>query len=292
VKQVAIFGAEGQLGIELKAEFLKRGCDVEGFGRHHADITDSAAVESLIARIRPECVLNAAAYNKVDDAEKQPETAFQVNALAVRNLATACKQVGAQLVHFSTDYVFDGEAGRPYVEEDETHPLGAYAVSKLAGELYARVYLESALVIRTASVYGPAGQYTKHGNFVEAMLRKAATREPIRLLTDLAVSPTFAPALASRTADLVERNATGVFHLSGSEAISPYEWGVRIFDAAGLNVELHRTNANGYRTPARRPRYSALSNAKAEHLGVPRMPSLDDCLRSYMEARAKRGAVV
>ncbi|MGH9663389.1 MAG: SDR family oxidoreductase, partial [Bryobacteraceae bacterium] len=141
-KRVAIFGSGGQLGVELKREFAARGYDVTGYERTSVDITDAARVERRLATLDPAVVVNAAAYNQVDVAEQEPQAAFLVNALAVRNLAMACRQVDARLVHFSTDYVFDGAAGRAYSEDDVPHPLGAYAVSKLAGELYARAYLD------------------------------------------------------------------------------------------------------------------------------------------------------
>ena len=174
MKRVALFGSKGQLGVELKSEFAARGYEVACFERSTVDITDAAAVERIIASVDPALVVNAAAYNQVDLAETEPLAAFQVNALAVRNLALACRNSDAQLVHFSTDYVFDGQAGRPYREEDPTHPIGAYAVSKLAGELYARAYLDTPLIIRTSGVFGPGGMDTARGNFVELMLRLAA----------------------------------------------------------------------------------------------------------------------
>src|SRR5580658_8048842 len=178
VKRVAIFGSGGQLGVELKEVFTARKYEVACFERAKVDITDRAQVEHALAQYDPAIVLNAAAYNQVDVAEKEPLTALEVNGLAVRNLAIACRQVDAQLVHFSTDYVFDGAAGRAYREEDETHPLGAYAVSKLAGELYARAYLDRVLIIRTSGVYGPGGLDTARGNFVELMLRLASKNQP------------------------------------------------------------------------------------------------------------------
>ena len=205
------------------------------------DITDAARVERALAQFDPAIVLNAAAYNQVDIAEKEPVAAFQVNALAVRNLAMACRQTDAKLVHFSTDYVFDGLAGRAYREEDETHPLGAYAVSKLAGELYARAYLDQALIIRTSGVYGPAGLGTARGNFVEMMLRLAANGQTIRVVEDHSASPTYAPALAARTADLVERGVSGIFHLGGGSPISWFDWAGKTFRAAGLNPPLKAT---------------------------------------------------
>ena len=233
-------------------------------------------------------MINAAAYNQVDVAEKEPLAAFQVNALAVRNLATACRNTDAKLVHFSTDYVFDGLAGRAYREEDPTRPLGAYAVSKLAGELYAQAYLDTPLIIRTSGVFGPGGLETARGNFVELMLRLAAQNNPIRVVEDHVASPTYAPALAARTADLVERDAHGIFHAGGGTPISWYDWAAMIFDAAGLTPPLKPTNEREFRTAARRPRYSALSNAKMEGLGIVPMPTLKVAVQDYMRARDTR----
>src|ERR1700691_6170679 len=169
-KRVVIFGSGGQLGVELVAVFRERGYEVTGMERGLVDITDQASVEQCVSSHDPALVLNAAAYNQVDVAEKEPLAAFQVNALAVRNLALACRQTDARLVHFSTDYVFDGQASQPYTEAHPTHPLSAYAVSKLAGEIYAQAYLERALIVRTCGVFGPAGLHTARGNFLELML--------------------------------------------------------------------------------------------------------------------------
>jgi dTDP-4-dehydrorhamnose reductase len=292
VKRVALFGSKGQLGVELKSEFAARGYEVAGFDRSMVDITDAAAVERSITAFDPAVVLNAAAYNQVDLAETEPLTAFQVNALAVRNLALACRNSDVQLVHFSTDYVFDGQAGRAYREEDPTHPIGAYAVSKLAGELYARAYLDTPLIIRTSGVFGPGGMDTARGNFVELMLRlavqNAAQNNPIRVVEDHVASPTYAPALAVRTADLVSGGIHGTFHIGGGTPISWFDWAAKIFTAAGLNPPLKPTNEREFRTPARRPKYSALSNAKFEALGLAPMPSLDEALQEYLTVRAAR----
>jgi dTDP-4-dehydrorhamnose reductase len=289
-ERVAIFGSGGQLGIELMAEFKARGYDVTGFERTTVDITDPGLVESALAQKDPAIVINAAAYNQVDIAEKEPLPAFLANALAVRNLAMACRQSDAQLVHFSTDYVFDGLAGRAYTEQDEPHPLGAYAVSKYAGELYARAYLDHPLIIRTSGVFGPGGLATARGNFVELMLRLASQGQPIRVVEDHVASPTFAPALAARTADLVERKITGVIHAGGGTPISWFNWAVKIFDAAGLKPPLKPTNEREFRSAARRPKYSALSNGRMESLGVQPMPSLDEAIRSYLETRNRKTA--
>jgi dTDP-4-dehydrorhamnose reductase len=286
--RVAIFGSGGQLGVELHAEFTRRGFAVTGFERAKADISDGSQIEQCLAECNPAIVLNAAAYNQVDVAEKEPAAAYNANALAVRNLAVACRQGNARLVHFSTDYVFDGTAGRAYTEQDTPRPLGAYGVSKLAGEYYANAYLDEALIIRTSGVYGPAGIATARGNFVELMLRLAAKGQPIKVVEDHVASPTFAPALASRTADLVERGTHGLFHIGGGEPISWFHWAAKIFAAAGVEPPLTPTNERDFRTAARRPKFSALSNVKMESLGIDPMPSLDQAISLYLLARSRK----
>src|SRR5690348_5745844 len=201
-KRVVVFGRGGQLGVELCAELERRGYDVRSFDRKALDITKPERVERALAEFEPAAVFNAAAYNHVDVAEQEPMTAYEANALAVRNIALACRQNDARLVHFSTDYVFDGCAGRPYVETDVVHPLGAYAVSKLAGELYAQAYLERPIVARTSGVFGPGGLHTARGNFPELMLRLARQKKPIRVVEDHVASPTYAPLLAARAIDI------------------------------------------------------------------------------------------
>jgi dTDP-4-dehydrorhamnose reductase len=291
-KRAAILGAAGQLGIELQREFQSRGWTLAAYDRDEVDITDAAAVEAAIGRFTPDVVINAAAYNMVDVAENEPQAAFLVNALAVRNIALACRQTDALLVHFSTDYVFDGTAGRPYVESDRTHPLGAYAVSKLAGELYAGAYLDRLLIIRTSGVFGPGGLKTARGNFIELMLRLAQEGRVIRVVEDHFASPTYAPALAGRTADMVEKGITGTLHCGGGAALSWYEYATIIFREAGLSPKLHATNEREFRTAAQRPRYSALSNALMESLGIEPMPPLEVAIRSYLQIRQRMLAAV
>lgn len=287
-RRAVVFGAAGQLGMELVRELRERGYEVKGWDRAQVDISDRAAVESALAQFDAEVVFNSAAYNQVDVAEKEPQAAFLVNGLAVRNLALACRQIDARLVHYSTDYVFDGRARHPYAEDDPTHPLGAYAVSKLAGELYAQAYLENALVVRTSGVFGPGGTSTARGNFVELMLRLAGSSNPIRVVEDHVASPTFAPLLAARTVDLVERSHSGVFHVGGGTPISWFQFARTIFEIAGLNPVLLATNEREYRTPARRPKYSALSNAKMERAGLVPMPPLREALEAYFKTRQPR----
>ncbi len=284
-RKVIIFGGGGQLGVELCREFEKRDWVVVRFDRQVVDITDAARVEELVATADPAVVINAAAYNQVDIAESEPLAAYQANALAVRSLAMACRQTDSRLVHYSTDYVFDGTKGTSYVEGDRPHPLGAYAVSKLAGELYAQAYLDDPLVIRTSGVFGPAGRFTPRGNFLELMLRLASGNNPIRVVADHVASPAYAPAIASRSADLVERNIGGLFHMGGGEAISWYDYAKLIFEVAGLSPAIQPTDEREYRTAARRPKYSALSNSKLENAGIAVMPALREAVTECLALR-------
>lgn len=285
-KKALLFGAGGQLGADLKREFTSRGYEVTGLERSKLDITDAAQVEQCITSLDPEVVLNSAAYNKVDLAENEPLEAFKANALAVSNIARACRQMDAKLVHFSTDYVFDGMAGRPYVETDTPHPLSAYAVSKYGGELYANAYLDNPLLVRVCGVFGPNGVRTAHGNFIETMLRLAKTGNPIKVVEDFVASPTFTVAIASKVADLVEKKASGVYHVGGGRAISWYAFADMIFTAAGLKPELIATNERSYRTPARRPKFSALENARLAAEGYEPMPALEAAVEEYLRLAA------
>jgi dTDP-4-dehydrorhamnose reductase len=246
--------------------------------RSQVDITDPIAVQNALANYDTEVVFSAAAYGEVDVAEQEPQAAYLVNALAVRNLAVACRQVDAQLVHFSTDYVFDGTARHPYIEEDLPHPLGAYAVSKLAGELYAQAYLDRALVVRTSGVFGPGGLATARGNFVELMLRLGASANPIRVVEDQ-VPPHLPPAPRARTIDLWWSGTSPVSSIGGGA--HDVVVSVRGSSERPASILL-ATNEREYH-PARRPKYSALSNAKMGARAWP--PPLSQVLVTYFAER-------
>jgi dTDP-4-dehydrorhamnose reductase len=288
-RKAIVFGSSGQLGVELCAELLRRGWEVRGYPRASLSISDMAGVERAVTEFDPSVVFNAAAYNQVDLAEREPGPAFEANGLGVRNLAIVCRQNDARLVHFSTDYVFDGKLGRPYRETDDTHPLGAYAVSKLAGELYARAYLDKPLVVRTSGVFGPGGLKTARGNFPELMLRLAREGKPIRVVEDHVASPTFAPALAERSIDVVERGLDGIFHIGGGQPISWFQFAKLIFEKSAVTANLTPTDEREYRTEARRPKYSALENARLAECGIEPMPALGEAVERYLSARKQKG---
>ncbi|HYM11694.1 MAG TPA: dTDP-4-dehydrorhamnose reductase [Bryobacterales bacterium] len=281
-----VLGARGQLGTELMRVLGARGHSAAGLGREELDITRADLVEQAMRLYKPDWLINAAAYNQVDVAEREPLAALQANGLAVRHMAVCCRDSGATLLHFSTDHVFDGRKPTPYTEADLPHPLSAYGVSKLAGELYAQAYLEKLYVVRTAGVFGPAGRTTNRGNFVELMLRMAAEGRAVRVVEDFYASPTYAPALAARSIGLLEKAPFGLYHIGGGCEISWYAYALTIFAEAGIHAEIAPTNEREYTTPAKRPKHSVLSNAKMEAAGLAPMPPLEQCIREYLKARS------
>ncbi len=270
------------------AVLSERGYRVTGFDRTQVDISDSAQVEQVFAREDPAIVINAAAYNQVDVAEKEPAPAMLANGLAVRNLAMCCRQHDARFVHFSTDYVFDGTAGRAYTEEDATA-----STRSVRG-------LEAGRRAVRAGLPGSSADHSHLGRLwpgrIEDRARKfhradaaAGGQRPARFVwwTIIVASPTYAPlAGRARSADLLDRGLTGVFHIGGGQAISWFDYASMIFRIAGVHPELKPTNEREFRTAARRPKYSALSNAKMERCGIEPFPPLETAVRLYMEARA------
>ena len=238
------------------------------------NIIHAARLEQILSELQPSIISNAAAYNQVDVAEAEPLAAFQVNALAVRNLAMACRKTGAALVHFSTDYVFDGLAGRSYHEDDAPHPLGAYAVSKLAGELYAQAYLDQPLIIRTSGVFGPGRNGHAAREFRRADVetrREPATHSRPGRPRGFSHVRSGAGGAHRRPGGTRRSRASSTW--AGALLFPGYEWAWTIFNAAELKPALTPTDVHGFQSAARRPKYSALLNAKAEALGIAPMPS-------------------
>lgn len=250
-----IVGANGQLGRCLQAMAPDK-ATVVAHGSATLDVTDAGQVHALISDIRPDVLFNAAAYTAVDKAENDEARALAVNAEAVGVLADAACAVGAQFVHVSTDFVFDGRSGEPYAPDAQTAPLGAYGRTKLAGELAAGA---DALIVRTAWVYAPTG-----GNFVRTMLRLMAERPEVRVVSDQIGSPTYAPGLAGALWDLADKRVTGIHHYTDSGVASWYDFAVAIQEealAAGLlqaAVPVIPITTADFPTPARRPHYSVL----------------------------------
>ncbi len=246
--RIAVLGSGGQLGRDLVPRL--RG-EVLPLTRADLDLAAPESIAPKLGEMKPDVVVNTAAYNFVDKAEAEPDAAFRVNAWGVRELAKACDAVGAKLVHFSTDYVFGLDAARtaPQTEADPPGPVSAYGLSKLAGEYLVRTFARRHLVIRTCGLYGVWGSGGKGTNFVETMLRVAGQGKPLRVVADQRCTPTYTADLADATAALIERDATGLLHVTNAGSMTWHEFAVQ---RAGLRAaEPARGDAAAV---ARRPR--------------------------------------
>lgn len=280
-----LIGAGGQLASELRQTFKDH--DLVLLTHVDLEVADAVQVGEVLARYRPDLILNTAAYHRVDDCEDEPERAFAVNAIAVRNLVQAAEEIGATLVHFSTDYVFDGRQRRPYQEVDPPAPLNVYATSKLAGEYFVRATLERHFVIRTCGLYGLAGSRGRGGNFVETMLRVAREGREIRVVGDQVLTPTSAKDLARKVRQLAETGQYGLYHITNSGECSWYQFAAAIFELAGMRPRLVETTSAAYGARARRPAYSVLDNANLRALGLDDLRHWRDALADYLDERSR-----
>ncbi len=269
--KVLVTGAGGQLGRALVERLGDR--LVAAPRREELDVTDAGAARAVVSRSRPGVVINAAAYNKVDAAESEPQEALAVNAVGVLHLARAAAEVGALFVHVSTDYVFDGQASRPYVEDDPPRPLNVYGVSKRAGEMMVAASGARAILIRTSGVFGPGGSRGKGGSFVDRILERARAGRALRVVADQVFSPTYAPDLADALLTLVERGAEGVVHVANDGACTWHELAAAALELAGVTATVERIASADLGAAARRPPYSVLSTARYRALsGRPLRP--------------------
>jgi dTDP-4-dehydrorhamnose reductase len=257
--RLLVTGAAGMLGHEVVAAAGKLGHEVAAWDLPECDLTDEEATRRAIRRLDPRAAINCAAYTNVDGAEADEPTAERVNADAAGNVARACAAIGARLVHVSTDYVFDGSKREPWVESDQVNPLGAYGRTKLHGEEQVADALADHAIVRTAWLFGPHGP-----NFVSTMLRLAAERDEVSVVTDQVGSPTFAGHLAPALVDMAERSDTGIFHGAGAGSCSWYELALEAFDVAGVACRVLPTTAERFARPAPRPAYSVLGSER-EH---------------------------
>ena len=288
--RIAVVGARGQLGAAIVQEFLAAH-EVMPFGHAELDITDAAAVRDTIARARPDAIVNCAAYNDVDGAEDRPVDALNVNALGVRALAQAAEEVGATLVHYSTDFVFDGTASAPYTEEDRPNPRSVYAASKLLGEWFA-LDAPRGFVLRVESLFGRAAGGGRAKGSVEVIRRALTSGGQARVFEDRTVSPTYVIDAARATRQVIESArggrdvgvAPGLYHCVNSGWCTWLELArelARQLDLHEVDPRLVPVRSADVPLRAARPLYCALSNEKLRAAGVA-MPAWQDALAQYL----------
>ena len=278
-----VAGARGMLASDLIPLLKKKG-DVKCGSRPDFDICDPDKVLENLKAYMPDIVVNCAAYTAVDKSESEKETAFKVNGKGPEILAKVCKDIGAKLVHISTDFVFDGESNQPYKEDNATNPIGIYGASKLAGEESIINAPDDYLIVRTSWLYGKNGN-----NFVKTILRLASEREELGIVYDQTGTPTYTKDLAEGIINLIEAKAFGIYHFSNEGLCSWYDFAHEIIGIAeemGEKFKLKKLKpilTEDYPSPAKRPAYSVLNKAKYKETTSQEIPHWRDGLKKYLE---------
>ena len=275
--KILITGSNGMLGHDL-TEVLKDNHELVLTTSKTLDITDKDNVFDVISENKPDIVINSAAYTDVDGCESNPDLAYDVNGEGVKNLALACREVDCPLVHISTDYVFNGENNRPWVEDDETGPISVYGKSKLKGETYIQDILDSYFILRTAWLYGINGR-----NFPKTMLELAQNHSEITVVYDEVGTPTYTPDLARAISELIETDYYGIYHLTNSGNCSWCEFARYIFEVAGADVNVVPVTASEFARPAPRPHYSVLENGNWIKNGFEPLRDYKEAVKEYVE---------
>jgi dTDP-4-dehydrorhamnose reductase len=282
-KKIAVIGGNGQLGSDV-VEAFAGSAQVHPLTHQELEISALDSVASCLRGLHPDIVVNTAAMHHVENCERDPERAYAVNAVGARNLAAITQDLGAVLIHVSTDYVFDGRKQSPYTEDDLPLPLNVYGNSKLAGEYSVRAGNEKHIVLRTSALYGRQPCRAKGGNnFVDLMLRLGRERGEVRVVASERVSPTSTQDLARQIVTLSQAGAYGLFHATAEGSCSWHEFACEIFAAAGLPVRCLVAGLDEFPAKVPRPAYSVLENAKLKQTGLNHFRHWREALHAYLE---------
>ncbi|MBI4640994.1 MAG: dTDP-4-dehydrorhamnose reductase [Candidatus Tectomicrobia bacterium] len=282
--KVAVIGSNGQLGSDL-IKVLGNKCIP--LPHTEIEVTDFEQSKAMLTQHQPDVIINCAAYHRVDECENNVEKPFAVNVYGVRNVALIAREIGATLLHFSTDYVFSGTQRTPYKETDPTNPINVYGISKLAGEYFVRYLLEKHFVIRSSGLYGVAGSSKKGGNFVEIMLRFAREGREIKVVGDQVLTPTYTEELAKKVKELIQTKEYGLYHITNNGQCSWFEFAKAIFELSELSPNLSETTTAAFGAAATRPPYSVLENAHLKQVGLDDMRVWREALKEYLEERKR-----
>lgn len=278
--KVLVTGAGGMLAEDLITCLSERGYEIVALPRSELDITDLGAIRAAVNNFEPELMINCAAYTKVDKAEKEETRALMVNGFGVQNLCLLCQERDIPLVHFSTDYVFDGTKESPYTIHDEPNPISAYGRSKLLGEKYILWLLSKFYLIRTSWLFGLSAK-----NFIETMLELGQREKQISVVNDQRGCPTWTYHLAQAVIDLIETERYGIYHITNSEPTTWFEFAREIFRLSGRDIEVLPVTSDQFPRPARRPQNSVLDPFPLIEVLGREMPSWREALEEYLERR-------
>lgn len=285
--RIAILGASGQLGTALQKTLAEYdNVELLPLGREQINLAKLPDIIPGLTELKPDCIINCAAYNFVDKAEDEAGMAYVVNALGPRRVAKYCSEQDIPLVHVSTDYVFGADSGRstPYSENEAVGPLSSYGVSKASGEFYVRNECPKHFILRTCGLYGLSTSEGK-GNFVETMFLLSTEREELTIVDDQYCTPTSAEDLALAISELIQTEAYGLYHATNTGSVTWYEFAREIFERSDTEIKLTPTTSDQYPTVAARPRYSLLDCSKLESVIGRSLPDWKDALSRYLEVR-------
>ena len=287
--RVLVLGATGQLGADVVDAFAAIGSNVTGLGHSDVDVADGSAVSRAVLGAEPSLVVNTTAFHNVERCEEDQASAYAVNAIGARNVGLAAQHCGAVVIHISTDYVFDGTKGSPYIEADLPGPVNVYGASKLAGEHLVRAACPRSFVVRTSGLYGPRPCRAKGGlNFPSLMLKLANEKGELSVVTDEVVGPTYTPDLARQLVALAQTDAYGIVHATGAGEVSWNGFAKETLNLAGLSsIPVHKSTAASAIRKVRRPPYSILANNRLQELGVLVMRPWQEALSEYIASFPK-----
>lgn len=276
--KIFVTGITGQLGFDVVRELKERKFDVIGVSSSEMDITDESKVREVITNISPNVVIHCAAYTAVDKAEEDVEKCMLVNAKGTEYIANICHELNIKMMYFSTDYVFNGEATKPWSVDDEIKPLNLYGDSKYQGEIAVKNNLEKYFILRISWVFGINGK-----NFVKTMINLSKNHSQISVVNDQIGSPTYTCDLAKLVADMIVTDKYGVYHVTNEGICSWYDFAVEIFKQSNIDVNVKPVDSSEFPTVAKRPKNSRMDKSKLDENGFSRLPKWQDALQRYLK---------
>jgi dTDP-4-dehydrorhamnose reductase len=283
VTSVSIIGPNGQLGSDLVKVFTKAEWTIIPITHAEISVENLESVSSALKSARTDWVINTAAFHKVDECEKDSQKAWEINAHGAKNVATAARDLGMRSVFISSDYVYSGNKGTYYSESDPVSPVNAYGHSKAGGEAVTLAASEKNLVVRIASVFGAAGSSGKGGNFVETIINKAKAGDPLSVVDDILMSPTYTVDAAQKILELLKRDQQGIFNATNSGSTTWFGFAQEILEQTKLMTELNASKTN-WESPLKRPENSSLDVSKIEKLSI-YSPDWSDGLSRYLKEK-------
>jgi dTDP-4-dehydrorhamnose reductase len=285
--KIALIGSNGQLGTDMMKYFTDKGEEMTGLTQDDIDVCFMDKCEPVLLKIKPDLIINTAAFHQVDLCEDEGNSAFAVNSVGVKNLCNICLALDVPLMHFSTDFIFGADKKRatPYNEDDCPGPVSLYGISKLAGEYVIKYMLKKYYLVRSCGLYGYAGSFGKGSNFVDLMIKLARKGEKIKVVNDQVLTPTSTKDMTEKLYELIQGSNFGLYHMTNTGQCSWYDFAVEIFKFAGIAADISPIKSSEYITKAQRPFYSVLDNKNLRNAGVRDFRHWKEALNDYIDTK-------